>query len=278
MTNASRNWNNALPTWRARSVTSTAAWAPTPPTPLPRPPPTRRAHPNPSPSSPLARSPVDSPDTRPCLRQRLPPERVHQAVAFVPDALRPLPRAAAGLCPGPDDPEPDLASGRRVAHPGRRGHRVSGPLPHLPLLWPHSTTLPSRKTSRPTASARGWPPRWCYLAGSHHVSSRGLEEIAEDVFEVPLAAGDCGPPAQQQMSGGLGPGPRRGRPASSGPPPVKNVDETSWKLAGQLCWLWVAATQTVAAFLIHARRGGSGLAALLGEQVQGFVCSDRWSA
>ena len=36
---------------------------------------------------------------------------------------------------------------------------------------------------------------------------------------------------------------------------VKNVDETSWKLAGRLCWLWVAATQTVAAFQIHARRG-----------------------
>src|SRR6266540_6257470 len=47
---------------------------------------------------------------------------------------------------------------------------------------------------------------------------------------------------------------------------VKNVDETSWKLAGKLCWLWVAATGTVAAFLIHARRGWQALAALLGEK------------
>jgi transposase len=60
--------------------------------------------------------------------------------------------------------------------------------------------------------------------------------------------------------------------------PVKNVDETSWKLAGKLCWLWVAATTSVAAFLIHAGRGWKALAALLGEKVQGFVCSDRWSA
>jgi transposase len=59
---------------------------------------------------------------------------------------------------------------------------------------------------------------------------------------------------------------------------VKNVDETSWKLAGKLCWLWVAATETVAAFVIHARRGRDGLAALLGERVRGLVCSDRWSA
>jgi transposase-like protein len=54
---------------------------------------------------------------------------------------------------------------------------------------------------------------------------------------------------------------------------VKNVDETSWKLAGKLCWLWVAATGTVAAFLIHARRGAEALAALLGEKVQGSVQS-----
>jgi hypothetical protein len=59
---------------------------------------------------------------------------------------------------------------------------------------------------------------------------------------------------------------------------VKNVDETSWKLVGQLFWLWVATTSTVAAFLIDAKRGWKGLAALPGEQVQGFVASDRWGA
>ena len=34
---------------------------------------------------------------------------------------------------------------------------------------------------------------------------------------------------------------------------VKNADETSWKLAGALCWLWAAATAKVVAFVIHAR-------------------------
>ena len=59
---------------------------------------------------------------------------------------------------------------------------------------------------------------------------------------------------------------------------VKNVDETSWKLAGGRCWLWAAATATVAAFVIHARRSVAGLTALLGEAVRGIVASDRWSA
>src|SRR5262249_26011675 len=49
-------------------------------------------------------------------------------------------------------------------------------------------------------------------------------------------------------------------------------------LAGKLCWLWVAATGTVAAFLIHARRGWDALAALLGEPIHGLIGSDRWSA
>ena len=40
---------------------------------------------------------------------------------------------------------------------------------------------------------------------------------------------------------------------------VKNADETSWKKAGKLCWLWAAATVNVVAFVIHARRSAAGL-------------------
>ena len=57
---------------------------------------------------------------------------------------------------------------------------------------------------------------------------------------------------------------------------VKGADETSWKQAGKLCWLWAAATAGVSAFVIHAGRGLAGLAALLGEEIQGILCSDRW--
>ncbi len=60
--------------------------------------------------------------------------------------------------------------------------------------------------------------------------------------------------------------------------PAKNADETSWNLAGNLCWLWMAATQTVAFFKICGGRGKASLRELLGETVAGVVCSDRWSA
>ena len=61
--------------------------------------------------------------------------------------------------------------------------------------------------------------------------------------------------------------------------PVKNTDESGWSQRGQeRCWLWTAATATIAFFIIHVRRGAEGLHAFLGETVTGVVCSDRWSA
>jgi transposase len=115
-----------------------------------------------------------------------------------------------------------------------------------------------------------------YFAGSHRVSQRGLEEITEDVFDVPVSVGTVAN-LQAQLSAALAPAHAEALAAVRGAE-VKHVDETSWKLAGKLCWLWVAATGTVAAFLIHAKRGWDALVALLGEQVKGLVCSDRWSA
>jgi transposase len=115
-----------------------------------------------------------------------------------------------------------------------------------------------------------------YLAGSHRVSKRGLEEISEDVFDVPLSLGTIAR-LEAQMSEALAPAHAEALQAVRDAD-VKHVDETSWKVAGTLCWLWLAATGTVAAFLIHAHRGWDALAALLGEEIKGFVASDRWSA
>ena len=55
-------------------------------------------------------------------------------------------------------------------------------------------------------------------------------------------------------------------------------DETGWKQAGQKRWLWTAVSSTAALFVIHLRRGAAGLKALLGETIEGLICSDRWSA
>jgi transposase len=208
------------------------------------------------------------------LRRRLPPQRLTHTIRLVPRRCErchePLPADA-----GPDDPEPSW-------------HQVA----ELPALAAHVTEYQGHFRTCPCCGTLNHAPipaelkahsvgprlaaTLAYLTGSHHVSQRGLEEIAADVFEVPLARGTVGN-LQAEVSAALAPAHAEALAAVRAAA-VKNVDETSWKLSGKLCWLWVAAAGTVAAFLIHARRGWDGLAALLGADVQGVVGSDRWSA
>jgi transposase len=208
------------------------------------------------------------------LRRRLPPERVNQVIPFVPERCN---RCAAPLPvePGPEDPEPswhqvaELPPMAAVVTEYQGHYRTCaccGTVNHAPIpqdLKAHSVG--------PRLSAT-----LAYLAGSHRVSKRGLEEITEDVFDVPIALGTVAN-LEAETTAALA-APHAEALQAVREAAVKNVDETSWKWAGQLCWLWLAATSTVAVFLIHARRGVAGLAALLGERVQGFVGSDRWSA
>ena len=208
------------------------------------------------------------------LRQRLPPERVRHTIPLVPShcdrCQAPLPANA-----GPHDPAPswhqvaelpELAADVTEYQGHFRTCPCCGTLNHAPI----PNAIKAHSVGPRLAATLA------YLAGRHHVSQRGLEEIAQDVFDVPLALGTIGN-LQAQLSAALAPAHAAALAAVRGAE-VKNVDETSWKLAGKLCWLWVAATGTVAAFLVHAHRGWDALVALLGEDVQGFVCSDRWSA
>jgi transposase len=208
------------------------------------------------------------------LKRRLPPERLHHVIPFVPAHCdrchEPLPSH-----PAPDDPAPSWHQVAELPQMAAlvteyQGHYRTcpccGQLNHAPIPQAIKTTSIGPRL----AATLG------YLAGSHRVSNRGLEEITEDVFDVPIALGTV-TNVRAEVSAALAPAHAEAlgvvRTAA-----VKHVDETSWKRAGKLCWLWVAATGTVAAFLIHARRGAAALAALLGEKVQGLVCSDRWSA
>ncbi len=208
------------------------------------------------------------------LKRRLPPERLHKIIPFVPARCdrchEPLPPQQ-----GPDDPEP---SWHQVAELPKvvaqvteyQGHYRTcpccGQLNHAPI----PQDLKAHSIGPRLAATLG------YLAGSHRVSQRGLEEITEDVFDVPVSVGTVAN-LQTQLSEALAPAHTEALQVVHAAA-AKNVDETSWKLAGKLCWLWVAATGTVAAFLIHAHRGWDALVALLGEEIQGFIGSDRWSA
>ena len=208
------------------------------------------------------------------LRRRLPPQRVHKVITFVPDRCT---RCAAPLPPqaSPQDPEP---SWHQVAELPPMAAVVTEYQGHYRTCACCGTVTHARIPQDIKAHSVG--PRLtatlAYLAGGHRVSKRGLEEITEDVFDAPIALGTVANLEAETTAALAAPHVEALQAVRDAA--FKNVDETSWKLAGDLCWLWVAATSTVAAFLIHARRGWAGLAALLGERIKGFVGSDRWSA
>lgn len=207
-------------------------------------------------------------------RLRLPPQRVQHTIALVPthceDCHAPLPAQ-----PSESDPEP-------VWHQFAELPKVSAVVTEF---QGHARACPccghvTREAIPQEIRAHAFGPRLAavlgYLQGTHHLSHRGLEEVSEVVFGVPLSLGSV-TALQEQMSEALAPA-HEEIASEVRPAPVKNVDETGWKQAGKKRWLWAAVTGTAALFVIHLRRGAEGLKALLGEAIQGLICSDRWSA
>ncbi len=208
----------------------------------------------------------------PHLKQLLPPERVTRTKLIVPEVCdscqAPLPREA-----GTNDPEP------------KRFQTVELPpiVAEVVEYQAHARTCRccgtvTQATIPATVRAHSVGPRLTatlsYFSGCHGVSKRGVEEIAETVLGVPIALGTVAN-LEQEVSAALEPAHREALDAVRRAD-VKFADETSWKLWGKLCWLWAAATTRVAAFVIHAQRGAKGLAALLGDSIDGIVHSDRW--
>jgi transposase len=206
-------------------------------------------------------------------RHRLPLERVKIVVPYVPttctDCQAPLP-----IEPAPTDPEPTW-------------HQVAE-LPELAAIITehqgHARICPgcghlNRGVIPPEIRAHVIGPRLAavmsYFSGRHHIGRRGVEEIVETVFEVPISLGSVFT-LEAEMSTALA-CPYQEAQVAVRDAAVKNTDETGWSENGQKRWLWTAATATVAFFVIHLRRNFEGLQALLGETITGIVCSDRWS-
>jgi transposase len=230
--------------------------------------------PKPVPKTPTGRQPGGQPGHAPSARVRLPADRVHQVVRHLPAACR---RCGQGLPsePGPQDPAPSW-------------HQVAE-LPAVAAVVTehqgHARTCPAcgvltRAAIPPAVRAHTVGPRlaavMAFLSGGRHDSRRGAEEVVETVFGVPVALGTVAA-VEREVSAAPAAGhaevARAVRQA-----PAKHADETGWKRAGQLCWLWAAVTRPAALFVVHARRGLEGLQALLGEAIAGVVTTDRWRA
>jgi transposase len=176
---------------------------------------------------------------------------------------------------GPNDPEPTW-------------HQVAEIPPLAAIITEHqghARTCPccghlNRGEIPPEVRADVIGPRLAavmsYFSGRHHLSRRGVEEIVETVFEVPVSLGTV-MTLETETSAALA-GAYQEVQNEVRTAPVKNTDETGWSEAGQKRWLWTAATATAALFVIHLRRSFEGLQALLGPAITGVVCSDRWAA
>ena len=207
-------------------------------------------------------------------RSRLPPERVNHVVTYVPTACSQC-QTPLSPTPAPNDPPPLW---HQVSELSAQVAQVTEHQGHARTCSCCGTV--TRAEIPADIQTRAMGPRLSaalsFLSGHAHCGKRTVQEIAETIFDTTISLGTIAN-LEQEMSAALE-APHTEALAAVRAAPVKNVDETGWSKQGKLCWLWLAATLTVAVFKIHAKRGKSGLKALLGGTVYGTVGSDRWGA
>jgi transposase len=229
--------------------------------------------PKPVVKEPTGNKPGAQPGHPPHHRLRLPPERLQHVIPLLPHQCE---RCGSKLPTesGPDDPPPTW-------------HQVAE-LPRLAAVVTefqgHARTCPdcghlTREAIPQEIRAHSVGPRltaaMSFLAGATHASKRGIDEIVETFFAVPVALGSV-VNLEQEVSAALA-APHAEAQQAVQQAAVKHVDETSWKQAGKKRWLWAAATKLAACFVIYPGRCVKGLLRLLGGKLQGILCSDRWS-
>ena len=113
------------------------------------------------------------------------------------------------------------------------------------------------------------------LVGRFRLSHREVPELLHEVFGIDLSDGsvtDC----VQTVSTALVE-PVAQAVAAAQAAPVKNIDETSWRIDKRRAWLWVLVTGAAVVFMVRRSRGRSVARELLGDR-PGIVGSDRYLA
>jgi transposase len=222
---------------------------------------------------PTGRKPGGQPGHKGHRRQRLPASLVCQVVPFVPKAC--------SCCGGP------LHAEARPGDPEPAWHQVAE-LPQRPVVVTEYQGCGRRcpcgavtwEAIPASLRAESFGPRLAaalnLLAARQHVSERGLEDVCRDLFGLDVSLGTLSR-LRRQMSRALA-APCDVLTREVADAPVKHVDETGWKQAGDRRWVWAAVTAHAAIFLIRPGRGRDSLHALLGGLPRGIVVSDRWSA
>ena len=213
---------------------------------------------------PTGRKPGGQPGHPPHLKSRLPLELVSNIVAHVPKTCEHC-QAALPRVAGAHDPEPTW-------------HQVV----ELPKVLAtvtehqgHARTCAccgevTRAAIPAEVLAHSIGPQLTsvigYLTGDQGMSKRGVEELVEQVFGVPIGLGTVSN-LEQEISAALAAAHTEATDAVRDAP-VKNVDETGWKENGKKRWLWLAATKLVAVFIIHPWRNRDGVGSVVGPRIQ----------
>ena len=221
---------------------------------------------------PTGKNPGGQPGHPPLMKVLVPPERVNKVVPYLPERCAkcagPLSKEA-----GAKDPEPKR---HQVAELPKIAAEITEHQAHArtcsccgEVTWGKIPAAVRAHSVGPDLTGL-----MGYLVGVQGVSKRGVEEIVEQVFEVPIGLGTIAN-LEQELSAALTPAHEEARQAIASAA-VKHTDETGWKQAGKKRWLWVSATATIVYFVIHARRNLDALKRVAGEKLSGIVCSDRW--
>jgi transposase len=210
----------------------------------------------------------------PHLKQLAPAEKVSHTIPLIPERCEhcdtPLPAQ-----PGANDPQPTRFQVAELPELKAKITEYQG----------HSRTCPgcSKVTQaaipaeiRAHSIGPGLAALMAYLVGVAGLSKRRVEERIEAIFEVPVSVGTIAN-LEQETSAALEPAYQQASDAVRSAE-VKHLDETGWKKAGHKRWLWVVATTTVVLFLIHRLRSAAVVVMLLGTELHGILCTDRWKA
>jgi len=113
-----------------------------------------------------------------------------------------------------------------------------------------------------------------YLTGSLGISQRDAADAMQELFAVKISLGSISA-AQKRLSQ------RLAAPVAALHELVEQelvclVDETSWKEKQMKPWLWVKATAKATVFRILSGRSQKDARAMIGENENGFVTSDRY--
>lgn len=238
----------------------------------PLPPRTSTPQPPAPPKKKTGRKPGGQPGHPPQMKVLVPAERVNEVVPYIPPKCSKCATPLAAEA-DPQDPEPtrfQVAELPRLAVTitEYQGHARSCP------CCGEVTRAPIPAAIREHSLGPRLTAVLSYLVGVQGVSKRGVEEIAEQIFDASISLGTVAN-REQEMSLALASTHEEARECIAAAA-VKQVDETGWKQAGKKRWLWVAAAASVVYFVIHPRRNLAALKRLVGAGLSGILCSDRW--